>query len=135
MAYSEGRNRNLYPGQARYPVRRARIKVPPRMLRASDMVRRGPRSGPWLYAFLGLLLVMLLIPTVALGAGAVYYINTAASLQGRLDKLASYHERAFQTSRIFDRNGTLLYEFVNAGRRDPVKLDQVADLLKDATIA
>ncbi|HZG68706.1 MAG TPA: transglycosylase domain-containing protein [Herpetosiphonaceae bacterium] len=83
-------------------------------------------------AVLGLLL---LIPGVALGVGGVVYADTAQTLKPRLDTLASYHEQAFQTSRIFDRNGRLLYEFVNAGRRDPVTLDQISPMLIDATIS
>lgn len=105
------------------------------MLRALGTPREKPRGRVALSLFLGLLAVALLIPTVAAAAGGIYYANVAASLRPRLDQLASYQERAFQQSRIFDRNGKLLYEFVNAGRRDPVKLDQVAQALKDATIS
>jgi 1A family penicillin-binding protein len=47
------------------------------------------------------------------------------------------HEATFQTTRMYDRNGTLLYEFVDptAGRRTEVSLSQVPESVRDATIA
>jgi peptidoglycan glycosyltransferase len=85
------------------------------------------------FLLLSLTLIAVLIPSVGAAAGGVYYTQTAAELKPRLDKLNEY--KPFLTSRIFDRNGTLLYEFISTGRRDPVKLDQIADNLKNATIA
>jgi peptidoglycan glycosyltransferase len=135
MAIYEGSNRNGRGGPAMRRGNGSGIKAPPHMLRNVRTTSNKPRRGILLAILLSSLAVALLVPTVALGAGVVFYNNTAASLRPRLDQLASYHERAFQTSRIFDRNGTLLYELVNAGRRDPVKLNQIADVLKEATIS
>lgn len=114
--------------------RRAATKVPPGMLRRLG-VSHSRNTNLWRNFLIAALVLTFLLPALALGVGGVVYANTAASLRPRLDKLASYHERAFQTSRIFDRNGQLLYEFVNAGRRDPVPLAQVAQVLKDATVS
>jgi peptidoglycan glycosyltransferase len=110
-------------------------RIPPQLLRRRGATKKNPRARA-LGTFVGIVLgLLLLIPGVALGVGGVVYADTAKSLKPRLDKLASYHEQAFQTSRIFDRNGTLLYEFVNAGRRDPVALDQISPMLVEATIS
>jgi len=57
---------------------------------------------------------------------------------GALNSLSvTSHQATFQTSRIYDRNGKLLYEFVDptAGRRTEVPLQQIPVSLRDATIA
>ena len=112
----------------------ARAKLPPVLgrFRASQ---KPPPVRVWPGLLAAVLLVTLLIPTLALAVASLLYVNTATTLQGRLDKLAIHTEQAFQTSRIFDRNGQLLYEFINEGRRDPVRLDQIAPVLRAATIA
>ncbi|MFN8566940.1 MAG: transglycosylase domain-containing protein [Kouleothrix sp.] len=51
----------------------------------------------------------------------------ANSLQGRLDTLQKH--QGFQTSRIYDRHGTLLYEFFDAGKRTRVPLYANSPLL------
>lgn len=109
-----------------------RYKAPPQLLRNvnGSTARRG---RVLLYALLVALAVAVLIPSVGAAGGGVYYMQTSDELEPRLDKLHEY--KPFQTSRIFDRNGTLLYEFISTGRRDPVKLDQIADDLKNATVA
>ncbi len=111
-----------------------RYKVPPQVFRNAGTPRIENGRGRWLvYALLALTLVAVLIPSVGMASGGIYYMQTADELKPRLEKLNEY--KPFQTSRIFDRNGTLLYEFISTGRRDPVKLDQIADDLKNATIA
>lgn len=97
--------------------------------------RAAHRPRLWLVVVLVALILPLLIPVAGASVAGMYYANTALALRGRLDKLADYHEHAFQTSRIFDRNGILLYEFINTGRRDPVALDKIAPVLRDATIS
>src|SRR4051812_11151063 len=109
-------------------------RIPPGVLRRRGVTTKisgGRIAGTIAGIMLGLLV---LIVSVSLGVGGVVYASTAKSLKPRLDTLARYHEQAFQTSRIFDRNGTLLYEFVNAGKRDPVTIDQISPLLINATI-
>ena len=135
MATYEGGRRHFGNGQPDRPVARAKGKVPPHILRGLGTARTKPRGRFALYFLLALAVLTLVVPTAGLAAGGAYYTSTAATLKPRLDKLASYRENAFQTSRIFARDGTLLYEFVNAGRRDQVKLDQIADVVKEATIA
>lgn len=43
--------------------------------------------------------------------------------------------RVFQTSRIYDRNGTLIAETFDEGRRTWVSLDRISPLLVEATVA
>ncbi len=135
MAIYAGGDRGAGGGRAGRPGEKGRTRVPPHVLRELGSPRGQPPHRGLLAVLLTLAAVLVFVPAVAAASGAIVYTTTAASLQPRLDKLASYHERAFQTSRVFDRSGKLLYEFVNAGRRDPVKLDQIADVLKDATIS
>jgi peptidoglycan glycosyltransferase len=69
------------------------------------------------------------------GAGATYaaYSQLADSLKVRLTALEKHN--SFETTRIYDRNGTLLYEFFGAGKRTRVPLDQISTRLISATIA
>ncbi len=134
MAYSEGRHRSHNPNRSS-SKRVNRMKIPPHVLRELG-TQRGKKSFPvWRTLLAVLAVLMLLTPGVAAAVGGMYYSDTAASLRPRLERVASYHDRAFQTSRIFDRNGTLLYEFVNDGRRDYVPLARISKLLQDATIS
>ncbi len=84
------------------------------------------------------LLAVVLVAFVALGgilAMSAYsaYTQVAASLKPRLEALQ--HHQTFENSRIYDRNGTLLYEFFDAGRRINVDYDDISDRLIKATIA
>ena len=113
-------------------ARQQALKVPPQLLRNVGTPRT--KQGRAIVLILGALAVLAaLVPAVGMAGGGLYYTQTAAQLKPRLDALNDY--KPFQTSRIFDRNGKLLYEFVSNGRRDPVKFDQIAELLINATIA
>ncbi len=80
------------------------------------------------------LLIIGVLITLALITGAYSaYAQVAASLTPRLDALNT--RAVFETSRIYDRNGTLLYEFFDTGRRTRVSLDDVSPWLIEATIA
>ncbi len=67
-------------------------------------------------------------------AGFAAYAYAADTL-GKLNFTS--HEATFQTSRLYDRNGKLLYEFNDplAGRRTQIPLAQIPETLRDATIA
>jgi membrane peptidoglycan carboxypeptidase len=134
MAYSERRQRSN--GMGRNGARRDdRTRIPPHVLRDLGTPRDKKSFPIWRTLFAVVALIALLVPGVAAAVGGIVYTDTAASLRPRLERVASYHDRAFQTSRIFDRNGVLLYEFVNEGRRDYVPLDRISDLVKEATIS
>ncbi|NCC31436.1 MAG: glycosyl transferase, partial [Chloroflexia bacterium] len=100
--------------------------------------RRAPKQPSYLphiagnlvaFILLSFLGVTLLVGSLAYSA----YASTAATLLPRLDALAE--RELFQTSRIFDRNGEVLYEFFDAGRRTNVSIDEVSPLLINATVA
>src|SRR5581483_4356966 len=84
----------------------------------------------------GLFVFMLLLAVFVVPfAGGVM---AAAKASEALDTIqAQPHAANFQTSRIYDRNGTLLYEFVDprAGRRTVIHLNEVPEAVLDATIA
>lgn len=67
--------------------------------------------------------------------GGVMAAAKASDALGSIE--AQPHAATFQTSRIYDRNGTLLYEFVDpkAGRRTVINLADVPEAVIDATIA
>jgi peptidoglycan glycosyltransferase len=105
---------------------------------APVIVRRQPKpTGRALSLITRLLFVLaaLLVVLFLAGVGSTYgaYRQLATSLAGRLDALENH--KSFQTSRIYDRNGTLLYEFAASGRRTRVPLDQISTTLINATIA
>jgi membrane peptidoglycan carboxypeptidase len=94
----------------------------------------GPRAGrlgaqALATILLGVAAIALAVLAVAYGA----YSGTAASLKPRLDALGQ--RQLFQSSRIYDRNGTLLYEFFDAGKRTNVSIDEIAPVLLKATVA
>jgi peptidoglycan glycosyltransferase len=105
---------------------------------APVIVRRSPaapgRAIPLITRLL-FVLAALLVVLLFVGAGSAYgaYSQLAQSLTPRLKALDTHN--SFQTSRIYDRNGTLLYEFAAAGHRTRVPLAQVSTRLISATIA
>ncbi|MBV8086615.1 MAG: PBP1A family penicillin-binding protein [Chloroflexi bacterium] len=100
--------------------------------------RKAKKGGGKSTAIIGIALVFsamgivaFIAPFVLAGAAYAY----AADALGKLNFTS--HQATFQTSRIYDRNGTLLYEFVDPqqGRRTEIPLAQVPESLRDATIA
>ncbi|MBV9121285.1 MAG: PBP1A family penicillin-binding protein [Chloroflexi bacterium] len=67
--------------------------------------------------------------------GGVFAAAKAADALNSID--VAPHEADFQTTRIYDRNNKLLYEFVDpkTGRRTAVTLAQVPETVRDATIS
>jgi membrane peptidoglycan carboxypeptidase len=105
---------------------------------APVIVRRQPapvgRAIPLLTRLLFVLAALLVVFVLAsVGSAFGAYRQLATSLSGRLDALEGH--KSFQTSRIYDRNNTLLYEFAASGRRTRVPLDQISTKLINATIA
>ncbi|MHB8621472.1 MAG: transglycosylase domain-containing protein, partial [Chloroflexota bacterium] len=82
--------------------------------------------------FLGLLGMVVLVTPVAMAAAGVLWASNALS-----SLTFQSHQATFQTSRIYDRNGKLLYQFVDprAGLRTQVPLSKIPESLRDATIA
>src|SRR6266487_5845097 len=94
--------------------------------------QRRPKAGVIVSGILIALLLLLLISASASSAYAYkYYQDQLPRVQGLANQQIS------QTSRIYDRNGALLYEaydnsHVGGGRRTPVSYNYLPQVLKDA---
>ncbi len=122
------RLRRSFTGQAR-----RRLPASRRLLRRNTTRPTTPigRIAAALFG-VGTLVPLALVLLLLLSTYSAY-AQTAATLAPRLEAL---NEReVFQTSRIYDRNGILLYEFFDTGRRTRVGLADVSPLLIYATIA
>jgi penicillin-binding protein 1C len=77
------------------------------------------------------------IVVIILGGSVIVY--EYYKIAATLPSVADLQQRAstFETTRIFDRNGDLLYEILdpNAGRRTFITLDKIAPVMVAATIA
>ena len=86
----------------------------------------------------GLIAAMfVLVAVLLLGAAyAIYTYYSIASTLPAVDDLKE-HTSQFETTRIFDRNGRMLYELndPNAGRRTYVRLEKISPYLVAATLA
>ncbi|MFN2252233.1 MAG: transglycosylase domain-containing protein [Anaerolineae bacterium] len=81
-------------------------------------------------------LVPVLLLAAALGSVGVAYAMLADELDQGVAKLGNLHERElFETTRIYDRNGTLLREVFVEGRRTYLPLEDIPETVIDATIA
>jgi penicillin-binding protein 1C len=86
------------------------------------------------------LAVLLAVPLAVVGAGVVAagvtYMALADELQQGLARLQHLDQRtAIQTTVIRDRNGTVLREWAEQGKRTLVTLDEVPERVRQATIA
>jgi 1A family penicillin-binding protein len=69
-------------------------------------------------------------------AGLIVYRSLSGELAADLEKLQSLEGvEDFETTRIYDRDGNLLYEVFEEGRRTEVPLDQIPYAVRWATIA
>lgn len=122
-----GRTRRSLTGR---PIPRRRL--PPGLLRPAP----APKSNGmrWATRLLFAFAVLVALVTVS-GAGAAFtaYNGLTSSLTPRLDAIEN--RTSFQTTRIYDRKGRLLYEMFGAGKRTHVPLDNISPLLIKATIS
>ncbi|MEW6029878.1 MAG: PBP1A family penicillin-binding protein [Chloroflexota bacterium] len=91
--------------------------------------------GCTLYALIGLVFIAVILALIG-GSIAIYsYYSIARTLPDIEDLQARASQ--FETTRILDRNGNLLYEIIdpNAGRRTYVPLENISPYLIAATIA
>ena len=86
----------------------------------------------------GLIIVVILMTTVGV-IGASYFIYKYYTIASTLPSVDDLKERSsqFETTRILDRNGNLLYEVLdpNAGRRTYVPLQKISPYVIVATLA
>lgn len=88
-----------------------------------------------LYGFLGIIFLAIIIGIIILTFLIVQYFTIAAGLPS-VDDLSQYTSQ-FETTRIYDRNGNLIYEILdpNAGRRTYTRLEDISPYVVAATIA
>jgi penicillin-binding protein 1C len=113
------------------PIRQERkMPVPP--------VKQKKKRKPF-GCFVQMMIICFFIIIGILLAGASYGVFRYYQVASTLPDVATLRERAsqFETTRILDRNGNLLYEVLdpNAGRRTYVKLDQISPNVIAATLA
>lgn len=109
-----------------------RGRLLPRHLRNAPSERSG-FTTLLLRLLLGALLCCALFALVGVGTTFAAYNQLAQSLKPRIESVEEHD--SFQTTRIYDRNNTLLYEFVGSGRRTQVPLEQISTHLISATIS
>jgi penicillin-binding protein 1C len=119
------------------PVRRggppppARVVVPPRANR--------PPGRSWGACFGRLIMISLILGVIGVAllvsAAAIGYMQIARDLPNPADLRSQASD--FETARMYDRDGRLLYSLVNpqVGDRTYVPLNQIALVLQQATIA
>jgi len=67
--------------------------------------------------------------------GFVTFFGVFAWISRDLPKPGQVVKRDGFTTKIFDRNGKLIYDLFTEERRDPISIDKVPDYLKKATVA
>lgn len=111
-----------------------RAPLPPGMLRRGRTVEPDVRMvGVLARLILAFLALSVVIALGVVGLAYSAYSDLAASLKPRL--AAIENRESFETTRLYDRNGQLLYEFFGAGKRTRVSIGQVSTYLISATVA
>lgn len=98
----------------------------------------GGKGGRVLFGIAGVLFLFLALGVGVAGAGAMYGLSQYNAIADDVipaEELIARYSRG--GARIYDRNGDLMYEFVDelGGLRRPVQLEQISEWLKSATIA
>ena len=84
----------------------------------------------------GLLLLTLIILGAILAGGALIYSGLSADIEDGIAALDTARNReTFETTRILDRKGRLLWEVFGDGKRTRIALDQIPQDVIDATVA
>lgn len=112
------------------------MKKPPQKKKKKNAKKR-QGCGCFLRALLGgLFLIMLMGMGGALIAGTWLYSNFSREIEAGIEKLETADSReTFETTRIYDRNGVLLWEIFGEGKRTTVPIDQIPPVLLHATVA
>ena len=92
--------------------------------------RRGRRSPLyWLNVLATIFLIFLIFSSLAFGAVAIIFSKDLPSPNRLVDRQVSL------STKIYDRNGTLLYDVYGDENRTLVTLDKVAEVMKQATLS
>lgn len=98
-------------------------------------IKKGKQAGCFIRAIIGIL-ILALVGVFILGAVAIFQYFSLASSLPEINNLSEKTSQ-FETTRIMDRNGDLLYEMISptAGRRTYIPLEKISPYLIAATIA
>lgn len=114
------------------------VQLPPQQPATPLHRIRRPR-GRWGCVRTALLIgamALLMVVFTGLLFGLILYNSLAGELRADMATLESMQGvETFQTSRIYDRDGVLLYELIGEGRRIEVPLDRIPFAMRWATIA
>ena len=138
-AYQPTRNQQPQPVQ---PSPRVVVSAPPSQPRARSESRFNLKNfnwrGNWGCFLRGLIAMAFVAVVVGLCMGS-YFVYKYYEIASTLPEVGDLRERAsqFETTRILDRNGQVLYEILdpNAGRRTYIPLSEISPNLLAATIA
>lgn len=111
-------------------------KIDPKPNGKKTKKKRAPRKvGCFIKVLLLLVFVVIFIALIVGSIGIYQYFRIASSLPG-VEELRA-HASQFETTRILDREGNLLYEIIdpNAGKRTFVPLDEMSPYIVAATLA
>jgi 1A family penicillin-binding protein len=142
LARRAGARRHLPYFMMRHRNMRSRSRVG--HTRALAAARRHGNGGPVVMVAWALIVVFALgFLTTAVGVGsgvggAAYYVSKLPPVDpDNLAAAINQNSISSQTTKIYDRNGTLLYDFVDedTGRREELPLKQISPLVISATIA
>ena len=115
------------------PTRKVNPLPPTPEAGAPPRRRRGCLRGCFVW---GILLVAVVIFSGVLITSTVIYTRFQAELDDGRVRLENIDNReTFETTRILDRNGELLWEIFGEGKRTFVTLDQIPQAVQQATIA
>ncbi len=111
---------------------------PPLQPSRVSRTRSGRPVKNWGCFLRGLIVMAFVAIVVGLGVGS-YFVYKYYEIASDLPDVGDLRQRAsqFETTRILDRNGQMLYEILdpNAGRRNYIALSQISPNLLAATIA
>jgi peptidoglycan glycosyltransferase len=83
-----------------------------------------------------LLLLAIIIFSGAAIVGTLVYTNLSREIEDGIAKLDSAYDReTFETTRILDRDGNVLWEIFGEGKRTKVTIDQIPQHLIQATVS
>ncbi len=123
------------PAQKSKPWKRSRAtRISMLMRRRRERLKRAQFGGTKIAFSLAIAFCLLLVIATSSGAASAYayYQNQLPRLQGLANKQIS------QTSRIYDRNGVLLYDVYDnngGGRRTAVAYKYIPQVMRDAMVA
>ncbi len=127
---------NFSLGKLKWPFKKMRKNggKPPENGNFLKRITRDPKSC-LLYGFLGLVFTGIILGIIIISFLIIQYFTIAAGLPS-VDDLSQYTSQ-FETTRIYDRNGNLIYEILDpsTGRRTFTSLDNISPYVIAATMA